>query len=257
MQRTRVGEMRVDVLRWLPTPAAKTASACWIACCCSISCGNNLTNSHASQTSFSPRSLKMTVFRAQATFLAVSYWLIEFVAAQCCLHATMAVSSSVTSLHQHHDTNNGHTLVQPTCAHIYICHVACHHIHLTSVMAASQLHVRKHTAFPLGESLPVSIAVNLDGMRLPGIFSRACIVLNKKGENLASVLGEATALKESLVDKLISLKASQGVGHGEDLLYTILHAILFLHWPYLCASHSLIWSCTISTALVCVLACIH
>ncbi len=107
-------------------------------------------------------------------------------------------------------------------------------------MAASQVHVRKDTAFPLGESLPVSIAVNLGGMRLPGIFSRACIVLNKKGENLASVLGEATALKESLVDKLISLKASQGVGHGEDLLHAIIHAILFLHWPYLCASHSLI-----------------
>ena len=84
--------------------------------------------------------------------------------------------------------------------------------------------------------LPVSMAVNLDNMRLAGIFSRACTVLTQKGENLASVLGEATALKESLVDKLISLKASQGVGRGEDPL----HAILTLRWPYLHANHSLI-----------------
>ncbi len=90
--------------------------------------------------------------------------------------------------------------------------------------------------YPLGECLPVSIAVNLDDMRIAGIFSRACIVLTQKGENLASVLGEATALKESLVDKLISLKASQGVGRGEDML----HAILTLRWPYLHANHSLI-----------------
>ncbi|DBA78506.1 TPA: hypothetical protein ACH3X2_007993 [Trebouxia sp. C0005] len=52
---------------------------------------------------------------------------------------------------------------------------------------------------------------------LGSIFSRACVVLTKKGENLASVLGEATALKESLVDKLISLKASQGVGRGSNM----------------------------------------
>ena len=90
--------------------------------------------------------------------------------------------------------------------------------------------------YPLGECLPGSIAVNLDDMRIAGIFSRACIVLTQKGENLASVLGEATALKESLVDKLISLKASQGVGRGEDML----HAILTLRWPYLHANHSLI-----------------
>ena len=122
-------------------------------------------------------------------------------------------------------------------------------------MAASQLHVREGTVYPLGECLPVSTAVNLDDMHLPGIFSRACVVLTKKGENLASVLGEATALKESLVDKLISLKASQGVGRGEDLLHAILP--LPLRWPYLHANHSFIWSCTVLTALVCVLACIH
>ena len=114
-----VGEVQVDVCRWLPTPAAKTASACWTACYCSISCGNNLTNSRASQTSFSPRSLKMMVFRAQATFLAVSHWLITTVARQCCLHAAMAVSQPVPSLHQHHDTNAGHMLVPPICAKVY------------------------------------------------------------------------------------------------------------------------------------------
>ncbi len=145
-------------------------------------------------------------------------------------------------------------LVQPTCGHIYICYTACHHILLTSVvMSASQVHVREDIVYPLGECLPVSIAVNLGGMDVPGIFSRACVVLTKKGENLASVLGEATALKESLVDKLISLKASQGVGRGESLL----DAILPLHWPYLHAKHSFIWSCMIPTALVCVLACIQ
>jgi hypothetical protein len=93
-------------------------------------------------------------------------------------------------------------------------------------MSASQVHIGEDTAYPLGECLPVSlpvrIAMNLDGMHLPGIFSRACVVLTKKGENLASVLGEATALKESLMDKLISLKASQGVGRGENLLHAIL-----------------------------------
>ena len=46
-------------------------------------------------------------------------------------------------------------------------------------------------------------------------------MLTKKGENLASVLGEATALKESLVDKLVSLKTSQGVGRGEDIVHAI------------------------------------
>ena len=39
-----------------------------------------------------------------------------------------------------------------------------------------------------------------------------------KGENQPSVLAEATALKESLVDKLISLKTSQGTGRGETTL---------------------------------------
>ncbi len=114
-------------------------------------------------------------------------------------------------------------LVQPICLNNYISsHFCCHDW--------------EDTAYPLHECLPVSIAVKLHDMRLAGIFSRACIVLTQKGENLASVLGEATALKESLVDKLISLKASQGVGRGENLL----HAILSLRWPYLHASYSFI-----------------
>lgn len=51
-----------------------------------------------------------------------------------------------------------------------------------------------------------------------GIFGRACAALHPDNQaNLKSVLGEATALKESLVDKLVSLKTSQqGAGVGEN-----------------------------------------
>ena len=42
-----------------------------------------------------------------------------------------------------------------------------------------------------------------------GIFRRACVVLHPDHkQDLDLVLGEATALKESLIDKLISLKDS-------------------------------------------------
>ena len=124
-------EMQVDMFRWLPTPAAKTASTCWIACSCSISCGNNLTNSLASQTSFSPRSLKMMGSRARATFLAVSSCLTELVAAQCCLHVAKPVP--VTSLHQHCDIDAVHMLVQPICANIYILILYCLPSHFFSI----------------------------------------------------------------------------------------------------------------------------
>lgn len=43
-----------------------------------------------------------------------------------------------------------------------------------------------------------------------GIFSRACTALCGQKGNRESVLAEATALKESLVDKLASLRSSQG-----------------------------------------------
>ena len=54
-------------------------------------------------------------------------------------------------------------------------------------------------------------------MMCAGIFRRACVVLHPDHkQDLDLVLGEATALKESLVDKLISLKDShQGSGIGE------------------------------------------
>ena len=48
-----------------------------------------------------------------------------------------------------------------------------------------------------------------------GIFSRACSSLCGQKHNRESVLQEATALKESLVDKLASLRASQG-GHSQS-----------------------------------------
>ena len=54
---------------------------------------------------------------------------------------------------------------------------------------------------------------------LAGIFGRACAALHPdKKDNLQSVLSEATALKESLIDKLVSIKSShQGSGVGELL----------------------------------------
>ena len=47
-----------------------------------------------------------------------------------------------------------------------------------------------------------------------GIFSRACTALCGQKSNRESVLAEATALKDSLVDKLTSLRSSQG-GNSE------------------------------------------
>lgn len=43
-----------------------------------------------------------------------------------------------------------------------------------------------------------------------GIFSRACTALCGQKGNREAVLTEATALKDSLVDKLASLRSSQG-----------------------------------------------
>lgn len=55
-----------------------------------------------------------------------------------------------------------------------------------------------------------------------GIFARACQAIGgDQSSNTAvkreSVLQEAAALTESLTDKLISLKISQGAGIGENL----------------------------------------
>ena len=53
-----------------------------------------------------------------------------------------------------------------------------------------------------------------------GIFGRACAAIggDKSSDSAVkreSVLQEATALRESLTDKLISLKSSQGTGIGK------------------------------------------
>ena len=60
-----------------------------------------------------------------------------------------------------------------------------------------------------------------------GIFSRACTALCGQKGNREAVLAEATALKDSLVDKLASLRSSQGgnsqgqgIGHHYFSLYT-------------------------------------
>ena len=63
---------------------------------------------------------------------------------------------------------------------------------------------------------------SLTDKAVAGIFTRACGVLSNAKTGVPasreSVLGEATALKESLIDKLISLKTSQGLGQGETFL---------------------------------------
>ena len=63
-----------------------------------------------------------------------------------------------------------------------------------------------------------------------GIFARACQAIGgDQSSNTAvkreSVLQEANALTESLTDKLISLKISQGAGIGENPLPTCLTAL--------------------------------
>ena len=62
---------------------------------------------------------------------------------------------------------------------------------------------------------PVLVAVVVGA----GIFGRACAAIggDKSSDSAVkreSVLQEATALRESLTDKLISLKSSQGTGIG-------------------------------------------
>ena len=57
-------------------------------------------------------------------------------------------------------------------------------------------------------------------MLAAGIFGRACAAIggDKSSESAVkreSVLREATALRESLTDKLVSLKGSQGAGIGD------------------------------------------
>lgn len=62
-----------------------------------------------------------------------------------------------------------------------------------------------------------------------GIFARACQAIGgDRSSDTAvkreSVLQEATALTESLTDKLISLKSSQAGGIGDNLQAHIKHA---------------------------------
>lgn len=74
-------------------------------------------------------------------------------------------------------------------------------------------------------------------MLATGIFGRACAAMGSdknsdKAVKREAVLQEASALRESLTDKLISLKSSQGVGIGNISCLSVnncIYATLAMH----------------------------